>query len=273
MKLRKGLLSGIAGLATAATLALAPAAAFAAGPGGGRGGGGGGGGTGETTVTNNLSVPAVFVGPVGFGLTNSALQPPTGTPIEVKTPNVIGPGYYYLQGTSKWQAQYAQQGADTATAKWGDNLAGGSASLRAGHPIRVEMGLTSTDVTLPGYTVIKLDDNLADNVSPYGTPAVGSPENGFSATEVSMAAKVWGPGATLDITGPVTQTGIAMPGEINATGSIVFGYNWRPTTGGSYTLTFHPPVGVTVADQGSLSITANVASGGGGGGGGHSGGR
>ncbi len=261
MKLGKGLLSGVAGLATAAAIALAPAAFAAGGPGYGGGGGGGGGET--ETVTNNLSVPAVFVGQAaGFGLTNPALQPPTGTP----STGYEVPGYYYVQGQNTWQAEYAVQPADTATAKWGDNLSG-SASLRAGHPIRVEMGLTSTDVTtLQGYSVIKLQPSLLDRNSAYGTLATPNGDGTYSATAAAMPARVWGPGATLDINGPVAQSGIAMPGEINATGAIVFGYNWRPSAAGSYTLTFHQPAGVTVADQASLSITVTVKSGAGGGG-------
>lgn len=265
MNIRKGLLGGIAGLAASAAIALIPAAAFAAGgPPPGHGGGGGGGG--ETTVANNLSVPAVFIGTQpGFGLTNPALQYPTGQPAYVTTPNVLGSGWYWLQGTaSKWQAQYAVQATDTATAKWGDNLAGGSASLRAGHPVRVEMGLTSTThvADMQGFQVIKLDDNLADRVSPYGTPATANADGTYSATAVTMPARVWGPGATLSING---GSPVAMPGEINATGAIVFGYNWRPSEPGSYTLTFHPPSGVTVT-EGSLSITVTVRAGAGGGG-------
>lgn len=270
MKIRKGLLSSIAGLATMAALALPSAAAFAAdgpghGGGGGGSGGGGGGGT-ETTVTNNLSVPTVFIGAAGFGLSNPALQPPTDTP---STGYEVA-GYYYVQGQNKWQAEYVVQTTDTATAKWGDNLAGGSASLRAGHPIRVEMSLTSNDVTtLQGYPVIKLQPSLLDRNSAYGTLATQSADSSYSATAAAMPARVWVAGAQLTITGPNGSTTAAMPGEINATGAVVFGYNWRPTEPGTYQLQFHVPEGsVTFSNPANtvLSVTVSSRAGGGGGG-------
>lgn len=260
--------SAIAILMTLAmTLSAAPA--FARGPGGGSGGGGGGGG-GETTVANNLSVPAVFIGSAGFGLTNPDLQMPTGDP---STGWAVDPtGYYYVQGTNKWQAQYTVMNSDTATAKWGDNLLGGSASLKAGHPIRVEMGLTSDDVTtMTGFTVIKLQPSLADRLSKYGTKATADPTSstGWAGTPVAnMSARVWVDGATLTISGPSGTTTVAMPGEINATGAVVFGYNWRPSEPGVYTLTFKVPAGtVTFSNPAGAVIEATVVAGGSGGGG------
>lgn len=273
MNLKRGLFRSIVGVAAAAAVALAPATAFAAGgPPAGRGSGGGmgGGGGEETTVTNNLSVPAVFIGTVaGFGLTNPALQAPTGNPTYVST---ISPaGYYYIQGQNKWQAAYELKSSDTATAKWGDNLTG-SASLRAGHPIRVEMALTSTDVTsLQGYTVVKLNSSLADRLSPYGTAATANTDGttGYHATPVAMPARVWVNGAELTIIGPSSTSTYALPGEINATGAVVFGYNWRPSEPGSYQLQFHVPEGsVTFSNPADTVTNVTVTSGAGGGSGG-----
>lgn len=299
MRFRKGLL-GIAGLAAATALALTPAAASAAGgPGGGGGhgnGGGaghgaGGGGVGQggpgkggpptTEAANNLSVPTVFVGGTGdFTLhptdpVGSVLDP-QGTPTPITTTPVLPEGsepytYFYVQGENTWQATYTEAAAATATAAWGENLATGSASLKAGHPVRVEMSLTNaivdgTAVMGTGFNVYKLDGSVADRLSPYGTPAVSSAGPGI---EVSMPARVWGPGATLSITAPDGQTeAVPMPGEINATGAIVFGYNWRPSEPGVYTLTFNQPSGITIANPDNLSIKADVTSSGGGGGGG-----
>jgi hypothetical protein len=264
MRIHKSLLGGIAGLAAAAAIALTPVAAFAApGAGHGAGGGTGGGGTGKTESVNNLSVPAVFVGSPGFGLTNPELQPPTGDPAYVTT--TLVPGYYYIQGLNKWQAQYQVAASATATAKWGDNLAGGSASLRTGNPIRVEMALTSDTVSLQGYNVIKLNESLADRASPYGTLATLDPATGlYSAAAVSMPARVWASGVTLTIAGPSSTSTVAMPGEINATGAVVFGYNWRPSEPGGYLLTFNAPSGISITG-GSASITVMVKSGSGGG--------
>lgn len=259
---------GVATVMALAAMTMMMGSAFAAGKGGGGSGGGGGGrgggGGGETTVTNNLSVPAVFIGAAGFGLTNPALQPPTGNPssgYEVS-------GYYYVQGQNKWQAAYVVQTTDTATAKWGDNLSG-SASLRAGHPIRVEMGLTSVDVlALQGYSVIKLQTSLLDRNSAYGTLATPNGDGTYSATAATMPARVWVAGAELTIVGPSgSLTTVAMPGEINATGAPVFGYNWRPSEPGVYQLQFHVPEGsVTFSNPAATVLSVTVKSGAGGGG-------
>lgn len=274
MKLRKGLLRSIASVAAAAAMVLTPAAAFAAGPGGGaRGGGGGGGETGETTVTNNLSVPAVFIGGTGsFALQNTtgALVYPAGAPstgFEVA-------GYYYVQGVHAWQAQYVIQDTDTVTAKWGDNLTG-SAMKRVGHQIRVEMGLTSaTQTALQGFSVIKLNESQADNVSPWGTLATPNGDGTYSATAATMAAKVWVAGAQVRITSPSGIVKYAdMPGEINASGAVTFGYNWKPTEAGTYKLEFLAPAGaVTFTNPDATVLAVNITGGGGGGGGGARGG-
>ncbi len=57
--MKRTTLTLLGGIALALSLQISPAGA--AGPGGGGGGSGGGGGGGETTLGNNLSVPAVFV--------------------------------------------------------------------------------------------------------------------------------------------------------------------------------------------------------------------
>ncbi|HEX2856243.1 MAG TPA: hypothetical protein VHO26_02025 [Propionibacteriaceae bacterium] len=214
----------------------------------------------------------MFVGGVGFGLTSPALVMPTGAP---STGYYADPsGYYYIQGVNTWQAEYAQVTSATATPKWGDNLLGGSASLKVGSPIRVEMALTSTVVTsLRGFTVIKLDDAL-DRLSRYGTKATSDGGSGWMGNPATMPARVWTSGATVNIAGP-TPVVAAMPGEINATGAIVFGYNWRPQSPGDYTLTFSVPAtsGVSISDGAttgtSTSLVVHVNARGGGGGGGH----
>lgn len=258
-----------------ALLVAVPASAMAAPGGSGRGGGSGGGGGrppggGETTVANNLSVPAVFVGSVGLGLTTptatdtlTALVAPTGTP----STGFEAPGYYYVQGVHKWQAQYMLKSSDAVTATWGDNLTG-SAMKQVGHQIRVEVYLTSTTVTGDGYSVIKLNGTQADNVSPWGTKASDGTAAATPTAQTSgVSARVWVKDAYLTIDdGPQ----LAMPGEINASGAVTFGYNWRPTTAGTYTLTFHVPDGSGVSIGGGTTTTqmVTVTAGGTGGGGG-----
>lgn len=300
MRLRKGLLSGIAGLTAAAALALTPAAAFAQyGPpsgGGGGGGTGGGGGVGETeTVTNNLSVPTIFVGTNPFSLTcgtvstPSALATPTGDPLTGYP--IDKTAYYYVQGVNTWQAQCYTATLANATAAWGDNLTG-SAVLRPGYPIRVELGLMNSDTTAPsmdGYTVVKLDPEALDRVSAYGTLAtLNTATNTYSATPTLFAAtaqRVYDSGVTFSIknadTGAyVVQENTTATAEINATGNVVYGYNLRVSDAGRYTITFTvPTVTITGTDAGvytshSVALTISVTtSGGGGGGGGHHGGR
>ena len=184
--------------------------------------------------------------------------PTTGWP--VNTAN-----FYYVQGVHDWQAEYVVKSEDTVTAKWGDNLSG-SAKLKVGQPVRVEMVLTSTTETaMQGYTVVKLEPDKLDRLAAYGTLATSDGAGGYSATASTMAARVWGPEADVTITGPGDTTLIGdMPGEINSVGGVVFGYNWRPAATGEYTLTFNPPAGVTIS--GSASITVTVGGGGGGGG-------
>lgn len=267
MRFGRGLLTGVA---MAAALALAPAAAFAAGgpPPGHGGGHGGGGGGGETTVANNLSVPAVFIGSAGnFALQNGdgSLMDPTGDPSD----GYEVPGYYYVQGQNPWQAQYVIKDYDTATAKWGDNLTG-SAMKRVGHQIRVEMGLTSDTeaATLQGFSVTKLNTSQADNVSPWGTLATPNADGTYSATAAVMPARVWVAGAELSIISPSgSVTTVGMPGEINASGAVTFGYNWKPTAAGTYTLEFHVPQGtVTFSNPAGTTLEVTITAGGGGGG-------
>ncbi len=81
-------------------------------------------------------------------------------------------GYYYVQGVHSWQAGCIEnQPSATVTAAWGDNLTG-DASLKAGSPIRVEMGLDAGPVGLTGFTVVKLEPLELDRLSAYGTKAI-----------------------------------------------------------------------------------------------------
>lgn len=250
-------------------LMLTTAPAFAAGPGGGGGGGkggGGGGGGGETTVANNLSVPAIVIG-AGAPTMNytCSLTPtdPTGEPLTGYP--VDNTGYYYVQGIHKWQASCNNTlTSATATAAWGDNLAG-DASLKTNSPIRVEMGLLAVDPTtfgMTGYTVIKLDPNALDRVSPYGTKALGSVADGFTPNPITpySEVRVWVAGAALTMTNPNgSETTLNATAEINATGRIVYGYNLRVTTAGTYVLHFTVPSSVTInsANRGTVTVNAD----------------
>ncbi len=223
----------------------------------------------ETTVANNLSIPTIFVPSVGVGSMACTAADDTVLPDPAQVSSTY-PGYW-VQGEATWQADcdVAADNTMTATAAWGDNLAG-SASLKVGSPARVELALLAdpTAYSMTGFTVVKLQPELEDRDSAYGT-ADGSGVTPFS--EVG----VWDAGVTLNITGPATES-VAFTAELNATGRVVYGYNWRPAVAGTYTLTATvPTVEVTGTDLGTFAAhTATIAvvvadsSGGGGGGGG-----
>ncbi len=245
---------------------IVPASIASAAPPEGKGGGKGGGGE---TLTNNLSVPAIFVtSPGTFPVTcPGGPTDPTGTP---QTGYEVD-GYYWVQGVHSWQAQCVNAEANTVTADvdWGDNLEG--TSLKSGTPIRVEVGLTDDTVTdMVGYHVIKLQPSLSDKLSAYGTEATSSTggvtqisfpytydtingETGLPET-VTDYVRVYDIGALFSLYNETSGTYVvepntAMTAEINATGKVVYGYNWgigghgvkSLPTAGTYILTFYAP--------------------------------
>ncbi|HET9081004.1 MAG TPA: hypothetical protein VFO01_10890 [Trebonia sp.] len=282
MKLRKGLLSGVVGLAAAGALALTPATAFARG------------GPPTTEAGNNLSIPTVFVGTNPFGLDClSGPVDPIGTPTNGYP---IDPAlYYYVQGVDTWQAQCATATSGSVNVAWGDNL-GGDAALVVNHPIRVEVALSdSANTNMTGYNVYKLNPAALDRESDYGTPAtVTTAADGtvsYSANPVTFPNPgFWVAGATWRIYNKTTDAPVfsgPATAEINATGRVVYGYNLRVNTPGTYVIEFTLPSdsGVTInsADLGTytgqtatteITVTGSRGGGGGGGGGGgHHGGR
>lgn len=267
----------IAAVALAALLAV-PGAALAKGPGGGGGGGGGGG---ETTLTNNLSVPAIIVSADGTvqpftGLTCDGVYylEPSGDPT---TGYEIDPAaYYFVQGLNKWQAPCALASAAdavTATPDWGDNLSG-DAKLKVGSPIRVEVGLNA-GASLKGLTVEKLQPSLLDRLSKYGTLATMDLATGkyvATWTEPFPETRVFDNAATLKIYNTVSGTVIydgEATAEINATGRIVYGYNLRVPTAGTYTIEFRTVnVAMLTGTSNGYLFTLDIVVGSGGGGGG-----
>lgn len=237
-------------------------------------------------VSNNLSVPAVFVPTVGMTLKYPCGLPvdPIGEttafptlPVSENLPLGVAAGDYYVQGEDAWQAGCATGAEDavSARAEWGDNLT--SAPLKANTPIRVEMGLLENTGTYPftGFEVVKLTDEL-DRYATYGTLGV--------AVNPYPEVRVWDAGAQLRIErvdGLIVYAGVATA-EINSTGRVVYGYNWQKPLPGTYTITFTAPnVNITDKDAGevvdvdtvTLAVNVVVKTGGGKGGGGVGGGR
>ncbi len=86
-----------------------------------------------TEAAQNLSVPAILVGPLGTlvcgtsDLAPSALVPPTGTPLT----GYEVPGYYWVQKVHTWQAQCFNALEASVFGAWGDNLSGDAKLSRA----------------------------------------------------------------------------------------------------------------------------------------------
>lgn len=244
------------------------------------GGGGGGGGGHEPGGTNNLSAPTIMIGGSFTGVTcgtgaPSVLVPPSGTPLAGY--ETAPAAYYYVQGVHTWQAQCITATSATATAEWGDNLAG-DAKLKVGMPIRVELGLFNADATVPemqGFDVVKLEESKLDRESAYGTLATSDGVGGYSATALVLPARVFDGSATFSVQNVATGA-YAVPlgsnptAEINATGKVVYGYNLRVTQAGEYDITFViPNVTITGVDVGlftpnSVTLRITVIGGGGG---------
>lgn len=228
---------------------------------------------------NNLSVPAIFVPSVGVGTPTCTADDDTVLPTAGQEDPVDGafPGYW-LQGEDVWQADCATAADDTITAgaEWGDNLT--SAPLKAGTPIRTEIGLLADATAYPmtGFGVDKLTPDLEDRYATYGT-------NDGSGIAPYDEVRVWNADATLSI---VSSAGLVVydgpfTAEINSTGRVVYGYNWQKPLTGDYTITFHAPTvllsstdaGILVdsdadGDFDSVKLTVAVGNKGGGGGGG-----
>lgn len=281
---------------------IASAVAMAA-PGGSKGPPSDNGNKPTSEVSNNLSVPAILAGagskfaincPAG---TFSDLVPPTKDPVlypeECAPPKdeggliCVDAGYYYVQRDAVWQApcMTESQPGIAVSGKWGDNLAGGSASLKVGSPIRVEFLLLDASGTSggkAGYFVIKLEPSELDRESDYGHLAGGTPETVFTPIEYTVSDTfpgiVFDPSATLRIerldngvpVSPAVYNGIAS-GEINATGKIVYGYNLKVQVAGTYRITYSfPRVTLGACNAGTCSVHDAVleilVAGGGGGG-------
>lgn len=243
----------------------------------------------EEEGSNNLSVPAIYVGSIGVGsplctVGDDSLDPAGQKGVLLPDGITVDHAEYYVQGVATWQADCdLVTGPVTATADWGDNLTG--APLKQGTPIRTEIGFLA-DVSLvdamPGYEVVKLDPDLLDRESHYGTLGVEVPDY--------PEVRVWSPATlTIQLIDPATGLPIGTPfyagtftAELNSTGRVVYGYNWLDPAGGTYLLTVSASgVNLTGTDVGTvvspttvqLTVTvADKAGGGGGGGGGGNGG-
>jgi uncharacterized protein YjdB len=277
-----GLVTGVAGGTSDITAASKNVSGFLTVTVSTTGGGGGGGGDTETSG-NNLSWPVVFVN--GTGVTGLAVSADPGVrPIAAETAaaaelaaipfaspsaafwytgNATDASGYYLQGTANtWRPQIIDgtgQPSYDAQAYWGDNLSG-SASLKAGHPIRIEVALSATGVgTLQGYNM------------PYVVNASSPDEiQGTDGTLGDYVPLIFAPGATLiveQLSGPggtvvSTVSNGAIGSEVNVAGRLVYGGQFKPTVAGTYRLRFIIPgtSNCAITSVGNTTGTATVVS-------------
>jgi hypothetical protein len=176
----------------------------------------------ESTLGNNLSVPAILVPsdsagdlPVlRAGSCGAALAPtgPTSTTF---------PGYYLQKTATVWQAACTVQASANATVNWGDNLTSRPV-LSAQQPVRVEVALEATPTApMLGFVVDKLTPELEDRLATYGTQGVASDFTKVRVFDSGARLKIErldGPGGVI-VDGP-------MSAEVNSVGAIVYGFNW-----------------------------------------------
>jgi hypothetical protein len=225
------------------------------------------GGGEEEEAGNNLSWPLVFA--EGIGLTGSpvatdpGVRPSVGTAaytelsaIPVTNPraaffysgNAPNLASYFLQKTDNtWRAQIVDgsgQPSYDASAHWGDNIAEGSASIKVGRPIRLEMALSTVDgVTLLGYSM------------PYvQNPSSPEEVQGTDGNTTALIPLIYTTGPTLTIeqlSGPggtviSTVSSAEIKVEINVAGRAIYGAQFKPTIAGTYRLRFALASGANV---------------------------
>jgi hypothetical protein len=191
---------------------------------------------------NNLSFATIFV-PSTTGAPTLRI-PAVQVPTAPSGPECAQfPGYWCQKTAATWQAEWKTAASASVATAWGANLLG-DAPLKAGRPIRVEMGLTEVGgVTGVGYVVTNLTPELDDRLATYGT----------NATTQTTSFAVWDAGVNLLVEkcadpACVTTTSTIfddeMLAEINSLGKVVYGFNWgtggkaTAATPGIYRLTF-----------------------------------
>ncbi len=241
----------------AMVLAAMPSAFAQGGPPPGKGPGGG-----ETTLGNNLSVPAVFAEGIGMtGLVingdpvNTGLRPTATetcpTPPCLTEPYVVDSVNYYLQGTvNTWRATYLDAigqslGAQNVIVNWSDNLTSQYWTPRS--KIRVETVLyespavdcttnpTSSDC-LTAYNMFSLSGTKrTEAFGTDGTTYLTPYRTVFSPLAHLTIQKITGQDGTPVGTPCVDETvygsfgaegGGGYTAEVNASGNLIYGYNW-----------------------------------------------
>jgi hypothetical protein len=236
-------------IATVALVAVVPA--FAQGQGGGKGGGGGG----ETTLGNNLSVPAVFAEGIGVtGLViggvplNTGLRPtaedncPTPPCFDSSSAMVVnGVTYYPQQTASTWRAGYIDAGPNgtntiqEVTVAWSDNITGQYWTPRSKVRVETVLSESPTSGPLTAYNMFSLSGTKRTELFATDSTTFDSLyRTVFSPLAHLTIQKLTGENGTLVFTcfdGAVyqsfgTEGGGGYTAEVNGSGNLIYGYNW-----------------------------------------------
>ncbi|MDY7085514.1 MAG: hypothetical protein SYR96_10445 [Actinomycetota bacterium] len=192
----------------------------------------------EDEDLKNLSTPVVLADGADLALADTTVP---GLPIGEKDAEY--PAYYTARAGAVWGADRVVAAEQVLTdVKWGDNLMSHQFSARRNQPIRVEVNLFANNPAtygqMYGYPMVSLEETRRDEV--FGTLGIAEPINPM----------VYTPDATLtilkaDATGQYTQIVVstrAMVAEVNASGKVIYGFNWGRSggvsspTAGSYRL-------------------------------------
>lgn len=201
----------------------------------------------EEELGNNLSVPTIFVpstdGAPALRVPAGPFVPPGADGVEPQNDGGDFAAYWEQKTDATWTADAILWNNARVTADWGDNLTE-APKIKAGHTIRVEMGLLHKRPGMTGFVVENLTPDLPDREATYGTDGTSF----LTGAEGALSTRVWDVRGYLKIKKLVDGVAVKtiysglMPSELNSIGAVVYGYNWgsmgNPPAAGTYRLVF-----------------------------------
>jgi hypothetical protein len=207
---------------------------------------------------NPLTVPGTPTGTADY--TKDAVNYYTGVGSDTYTSTIDSDGFT----ADQWGASFVTEttNAVASDVKWGDNLLSHVFPGNRKQPIRVEVNLFANATTtaaypgMQGYTTVSLEGEGSSEL--FGTLGVAE----------ALTPMVFTPKATLTILQYENSTDwyskvilppTTMAGEVNASGKVIYGFNWGTPSGltqpgpGNYRLIF------TVADDSLVTLDKALA--------------